>query len=518
MKIKNKSFLPLISILVLTAAFSLTFALTLTCSNRTKTAGQDLNAGWEISLPEEQGIDSAPLAEMLEKINTENLKVRSVIIARNGKLVLEAYVHPYNRNTAHDVKSVSKSIISALTGIAVEKKILQSIDQKVYEFLPEYFSDEEPQKKNISLRHLLMMASGLDLDENGPKMREIMSQENWLEETYSRPLISSPGMKFTYSTLLSHTLSAVLTKAAGISTFEFGNAHLFEKLGMKQIYWDKDKFGICLGGDKLWMRPIDMAKFGQLYLNNGEWNGEQVIPEKWIKESLKNYYTDFDHDGFDGYGYMWWHLKDMGIHARGMGGQIISLYPEKNMTVVFTGGHNGHWYQLTKDLILPAVKGNKLLPENKTDNKRLEKIIKELESPDPLEPRPLPETAKRIAGQKYILKENGLEFSDITLNFDGSDSCSLEIGYNQKILNLAAGLDNVYRVTSNAGWGMKAEGNSLALKGKWSEEKKFLVDFHEVGEPFYFDIDFSFKGDSVFAAFAWQPINWQFQLRGVLGN
>jgi len=510
MKIKIRSFLPFISILLCASAFT----LTLTCKNRADTSGRDLNEGWEVSAPEVLGIESGPLADMLKKIKTENLKVRSVIIIIDGHLVLEAYVHPYGRNTAHDVKSVSKSIISALTGIAVEMKILQSIDQKVYEFLPEYFTDTEPQKKEITLRHLLTMASGLDLDENGPKMREIMSYENWLEETYARPIISAPGTKFTYSTFLSHTLSAILTKAAGMSTHDFGRDHLFGQLGMEQIYWEKDKYGICLGGDKLWMRPIDMAKFGYLYLNEGKWNGGQVIPEKWIKESLKDNYTDFDNDGFDGYGYLWWHLENMGIHARGMGGQMISLYPDKEMTVVFTGGHNGHWHQLTKEYILPAVKENKTLLENKTDNIRLDKIIGKLASPVPVKPQPLPETAKRISGKKYTLEENGLEFSDITFNFDCPDSCSLEIGYQQKILHLMAGLDDVYRVNQNAGWGMKADGNILALKGKWSEQNKFFVDFHEVGEPFYFDIDFEFKDDSLIADFTWQPIKWQFQLSG----
>jgi CubicO group peptidase (beta-lactamase class C family) len=470
---------------------------------------------WNASTPEEQGIDSELLAEMLERIKEKDLKIRSIIIIRNGRLVLESYIHPYNENVMHDVKSVSKSIISCIVGIALREKIIDSLNQKVIEFLPEYFpAAADPLKKEISLAHLLSMSSGLELDENGPIMSEIMSEEDWIKATFDRQLASVPGEYFTYSTLLTHTMSLILTKSSGTGLMELGKKNLFEPLDIKQVHWEKGPQGYYFGGDKLWLTPQALAKFGYLYLNKGKWENNQIVPTQWVEESTKNYFNEFSDTTYSGYGYWWWLSEDGSYHARGYGGQVISIYPERDMVVVFTGADNFMWQTLTNDYIIPAVNIEGPLPPNPAAEKRIKKINRELKLPESQTLLPLPELAQKISGKKYILQQNDLDFLDFTLCFNDSNFCQLLIKYGEATLDLAVGLDNVYRVTEKVQWGIKSDNNTLALRGNWVNEKMFFIDFQEVGEPFYFDVELEFDKENVTAAFTWEPFKWKFLLEG----
>jgi CubicO group peptidase (beta-lactamase class C family) len=469
---------------------------------------------WQISTPEEQGLDSEILLKMLKNIKDEELKIRGIIIIRNGFLILESYIHPYNRHTMHDVKSVSKSIISALAGIALREGILKNLDQTVYEFFPDYFSGTEPRKKEIDLRHLLSMASGLDIDENGPVMGEIMTHNDLIRATFDRPMITNPGEEFTYCTLLTHTMAGIMAKASGMDLLELSKKYLFNPLGINSVHWEKDPQGLYFGGDKLWLTPVDMAKFGFLFLNEGKWDNQQTVPEDWVIESTTSQFKSFDTQGYDGYGYGWWLMDDNSYYARGFGGQIISIYPEQQMIVVFTGADNNRWRQLTDTYILPAVKGNKSLPKNINAQQQILKIVNELMVPVPHTPLPLPEIAKSISGKTYILEENELNFIDLTLWFERNDFCRLLIRDNKDTLDLVVGLDNVYRLTEGLTWGMKPHNNILALRGKWMGPDTFFVDFHEIGEPFYFDMQFLFTEDELEASLIWKPMDWSFNLKG----
>jgi CubicO group peptidase (beta-lactamase class C family) len=468
---------------------------------------------WETSTPEEQGLKSSLLADMLKEIQNNELRIRSVIIIRNGHLVLESYVHPYDKSISHDVKSVSKSIISSLTGIALKENIIKNLDQNVYDFFPEY--SPIPEKK-IKLRHLLMMASGLKLDENGPIMQKILSQNNLIEATLSQPIIQKAGEQFTYCTFNTHVISGVLTKASGIGLLELGNKYLFKPLRIKNVYWLKDEQGFYFGGDKLWLIPRDMAKFGFLFLNKGKWEDKQIVPEEWMIESTKSKFLNFNDSGYKGYGYGWWLHENESYCARGFGGQIIFIYPQWNMVVVFTGADNYQWQTLLNQYIIPSISDEYPLPSDVMNQKLLKKLIKELENPEPLIPHPLPEIAKNISGKKYILKKNDLNFTNVTLWFEKDTECRMLIKYNQHDLDMIVGLDNIFRVSQDMSWGMKPDKNILALRGEWSAEKRFYIDFQEVGEPFYFDIELTFEEDEIKLLFIWQPFNMKFPLEGKL--
>ena len=184
------------------------------------------------------------------------------------------------------------------------------------------------------------------------------------------------------------------------------------------------------------------------------------------------------------------------------------------MVVVFTGADNYMWQKLTNEYIIPAVNMSSPLPSNPEAEKRMQIIAGELKLPEPQTTLPLPEIAQIISGRKYILQKNDLEFSEITLRFDETNVCNLLIKYGEARLNLKIGLDNVYRVTEKVKWGMKPNNNILALKGSWVDEKKFTIDFQEVGEPFYFDVVLEFDKENLKALFTWQPFGWEFKLQG----
>ncbi len=466
---------------------------------------------WETSTPEEQGFKSSLFVDMLKDIQDNELRIRSLLIIRNGHLILESYSHPYDRSITHDVKSVSKSIISSLVGIALRENMIKNLDRNVYDFFPEYATIP---RRDINLIHLLMMASGLELDENGPVMEKIMSQKDLIAATLTQPFIEEAGERFNYCTLNTHVLSGVFTKASGIGLKTFGEQYLFEPLEIKNVYWQKDEQGYYFGGDKLWLTPLDMAKFGYLFLKKGKWQKKQIIPEDWVMESTKNKFKNFSDSGYSGYGYGWWLNKDGSYHARGFGGQIISIYPQWNMVVVFTGADNDQWQTLINKYILPSIRDDFPLPHDLTNQKQLKKMIRELKDPEPQDHDPLPEIAKKISGKKYILKKNDLNFSNLTLWFEEEDECRLSIHYDQNDLDMAVGMDNLYRLSKGMKWGMKPDNNILALRGKWIAENRFYIDFQEVGEPFYFDIDVSFNEDTVRAIFIWQPFKMRFVLEG----
>lgn len=466
------------------------------------------------STPEEEGIDSGLLAAMLGKIKTDSLKVRSVIIIRNGHLVLECYVHPYNKEVTHDVKSVIKSIISALVGIALRENIIGNLKQKVSYYLPEYFQDADSLKREIDLSNLLSMSTGLDLDENGPVMAEIMSKDDWIKETFRRPLVSVPGEQFFYCTFLTHTMSILLNKASGMGLLEFGKKFLFELLDIKKIYWGKGPRGFYFGGDRLWLTPRAMAKFGYLYLSGGKWGDDQILPEEWVKESTRNQFDEFPDSNYTGYGYWWWLGKNGSYHARGAGGQIISVYPDKEMVVVFTGAYNFNWQYLTNDYIIPAISKVGSLPPNPIAEKRIREITQDLELPGVQSPQPLPVIAGLISGKKYILQKNDMNFSEFTLWFDDPNECRFFINSNEGKLDLKVGLDGVYRVTDKVQWGMKPDNNTFALKGDWINENKLFIDFQEVGEPWYLDVELEFDKGKLISTFIWQPFEWKFDLNG----
>jgi CubicO group peptidase (beta-lactamase class C family) len=245
---------------------------------------------WPVSTPESQGMDSAPLAQALEFARQREVNVHSLLIVRNGCLVLDACFYPFDRASTHDVASVTKSITSVMVGIAVDQGYLSGAEQTVLSLFPgQPIQIVGEQKRALTLAHLLTMTSGLDcwFEPAEPTLRQMMRSPDWVPFVLDLPMISKPGSNFVYCSSGFHLLSGILSRTTGQSALEFARAQLFGPLGIKESSWPADRQGISHGWGDLQMLPTDMAKIGYLFLNQGRWNGRQILSPGWIAKSTE---------------------------------------------------------------------------------------------------------------------------------------------------------------------------------------------------------------------------------------
>ena len=297
----------------------------------------DWSGAWRTATPAEVGLDSERLEKALERIG-ELDGLQGVLVARHGRLVAERHFRGSAGHRPHNLKSASKSVLSALAGLAIERGLLK-LDQEIAGVLPEGRELDDPDKRTITVRHLLTMTSGLESTSFGNYGSWVASR-NWVRAALARPLLAEPGTRFSYSTGGTHLLSATLSHAAGRSTHDFARRHLFDPLGIGPSAWARDRQGIHVGGNNLSLRPRDMLKFGQLYLNRGRWGGEQLLPWQWVDRSTRPAGLAAPQGRgriYGGYGYLWWLRgpRERGAYiASGYGGQYIYVSPSEDMTVV----------------------------------------------------------------------------------------------------------------------------------------------------------------------------------------
>lgn len=336
--------------------------------HKTSTAGGKVwpTEAWSISTPEEQGLDSERLAKADTLIKQIHPSVYSLLVIRHGYLVYEKYYCGATADTANPVYSVTKSFMSALTGIAIQQKLIKSLDQPVDDLVPDYFKNiDDPRKKGITIQNVLTMTGGLQsIDDN---FGAYYLSPDWFRYALEKPFINNLETKFVYNTGLTQSLSNILTKVSGMDTKRYAEKYLTSTIGINIVSWDHDSNGFYGGGSGLHLTPRDMAKFGYLYLNCGQWNGKQVIPKAWVEESTQKHISA-DH-GCD-YGYLFWLSTvhnaaknvDYRIYcANGSGGQQIVVAPGLDMITVITANaaltpkDDYSIYNIFKDYVFPAV-------------------------------------------------------------------------------------------------------------------------------------------------------------------
>lgn len=263
--------------------------------------------------------------------------LNSLIIVHEDTVITEQYFRGMRADRQVNIKSVSKSIMSALIGIALEEEHLESIDQPIVGFLPSYFNGgSDPRKREITIGHLLSMSSGLEGTSFGNYDAWILSSD-WIRYALDRPLIADPGTRIEYSTGNTHLLSVILTEAAGMNTLTFSRRHLFEPLGIRMHAWVRDPSGYYMGGNNMHLSPREMLRFGQIYLHGGRYGDRQILPVDWVEQSL----TPAIRWGYSGrgYGFGWWFRRMRGHdvwYASGYGGQYIFVVPSLDLIVVTT--------------------------------------------------------------------------------------------------------------------------------------------------------------------------------------
>jgi CubicO group peptidase (beta-lactamase class C family) len=254
--------------------------------------------------------------------------IKSFMLQRDGELLIEAHRMGMRADRTTNVKSVAKSIISLLVGIAIEQGHLAGVQQSIGEFFPDYFKRRpDPAKAAITIQDLLTMRAGLESTSIHNYGRWVVS-DNWSEFALDRPLIEPPGGEMIYSTGSSHLLSVILTRATGMSTRRFAERYLFKPLGITVGGWDRDPQGYYLGGNNMALSPAALLKLGTLVMNEGAYNGKQIVPRAWIAESMQ-IYTRSHYNPYD-YGYGWWQRELNGhtvLFAWGNGGQYLLMIP-----------------------------------------------------------------------------------------------------------------------------------------------------------------------------------------------
>ena len=298
---------------------------------------------WPVSTPEEQGLDPELVAELY--YNASHLEtIYSLLVFKNGYLVAEDYFNGGAPDKQSKVQSVTKSITSALVGIAIEEGCIKSVDQKMMDFFPELKSQiTDPRKNEITIQQMLQMRAGYPWEESTPELMELLFSGFHNDTLVHVPLVRDPGSDSEYSNLTSHILGIIIARACGTDLKSFAIEHLFGPLGIEPGFWQQDWDGNYLGFADLDLSSTDLAKFGLLYLNEGKHNGKQIVPADWVEESLQIYskktwkFRVGRNWSDNGYGYQWWSIKAGNYRynmAWGHGGQQIILIDELDLMVV----------------------------------------------------------------------------------------------------------------------------------------------------------------------------------------
>ncbi|PGM07708.1 serine hydrolase domain-containing protein [Bacillus thuringiensis] len=309
-------------------------------------------------------------AEKLNLIIKEEYEnMNGMLVVQKGDYIFENYYNGHGPNDAFHIASVTKTVISALIGICIDKGYIKSVDQKVIEFFSEY----NVNSSEITVRHLLTMTAPHPFVDWQEPLEELCMQRDWVQYTLNRIGQGGEIGSFKYSSAGAHVLSAIITSVTGKSAREFANEYLFQPLGMSEISnynmkafgfddlfgkavkgWVHDPNGISTGGWGLTLTVRDMAKFGQLYLNEGIHNGKQILSKSWIKESIAM--------NSNQYGYLWWLREEEGVYsycAMGDGGNIICCITERELVVAIASEsipNAGDRWKLIKECILPYLK------------------------------------------------------------------------------------------------------------------------------------------------------------------
>ena len=300
---------------------------------------------WKVSTPAEQGLDPILVAKLY--YNAAKLEtIFGLLVVKNSHLIAERYFNKGSVEQKARVQSVTKSITSAMAGIALDQGFLSSVDQNMIDFFPEVADKiTDPRKKQITIRHLLQMRAGYPWEESHPDLWKGLLSGHYPLLIEEFPLVSDPGAKFHYSNLTSNWLGIIIDRVCGMNLKAYAEKHLFSHLDVKAGEWGQDAEGHNNGCGDLHLTARDTAKFGLLYLNDGVYDGNQIVPADWVHHSLQTYSVneafvkrvgDFSDIG---YGYHWW-SANVGRHhvnfAWGHGGQLIVLLDAFELGIVVT--------------------------------------------------------------------------------------------------------------------------------------------------------------------------------------
>lgn len=448
---------------------------------------------WRTATPESQGIDSEALAAAIGQISEKHLGVHSLLVIRHGYTVVDAAIYPYDGASPHDLASVTKTVTSVLTGVAVKQKLIR-LDQPMLPFFPkEGSATPDAQKQKITVENLLRMESGLDCGylPGEQELEQMKRSANWVQSALSLPMKYAPGTHSAYCSPGYHVLGSVIGAAAHMSEAEFGKRYLFDPLGIHGVVWADDPQNRSHGWGDSHFFPQDVAKIGYLYLHAGAWDGKQILPAEWVAMSTAPPTGARGEHG--GMGFEWNVTSGPGgrqYGGTGRGGQSLIVWPDLDMIIVsFAGGNAGQMAQLVR----PAVKSDGALPPNPTAYAHLTERIQEArKAPAADAASSLPAIAASISGAVYAFPVNPSRLDSLSLTFAKNGESRVDLKYYGQPLSFPIGMDGAYRLGPNGPFHMPA-----GATGKWVGENEFLLDVNFVANINHYTLDIRFDGDQI---------------------
>ncbi len=455
-------------------------------------------SGLPASTPEEQGLSSQRVAAVLRQVREEMGQLHSLLIARHGHLILESYLYPFGPDWRHGQASCTKAVLSSLFGVALQQGHIQSLDQRMVDFFPgRTMANRDARKERITLEHLLSMSSGLRCiitRSSEVTMYEMREHDDWVQYMLDQPMDYEPGTQFVYNSGACHVLSAILTEATGMSALDYARQHLFGPLGIEDVKWPADPQGYTRGWGHLELLPVDMAKFGRLFLNDGVWEGTRLLPPGWVAESTR-YRFDPDPRG-SGYALLWWlhnpFAEPRWFYAAGIGVQTIGVIPSAGLVVACSASADREvrdrlFEAIERELVATAQDGP--LPPDAEGLALLQREIEAAARPHPRPVPPLPAVAGQVSGRTYALDANRLGWQTLSLAF-ATDEPTARASVNGAA-PVQVGLDGVPRVTTEADPTQRT-----AWQGEW-QDGAFVLEMDTISQYRRWRLTLAFEGDRV---------------------
>jgi CubicO group peptidase (beta-lactamase class C family) len=430
------------------------------------------------STPESQGIASAAIDEFVRAADEAGAGLHSVMVVRHGTVVAEAWWKPYAPQLRHTMFSVSKSFLASAIGMA-EAEGLLSTDEPILNFFPSFAT--EAVKSNagaIRVRDLLTMSTGHDIDTI--EVMRALPGADWAELFFDVPVVYPPGTHFLYHSGASHLLSIALAARTGTGLVDYLEPRLFAPLGIETPPWATSPRGIALGSSGLQLRTEDLAKFGQLYLQRGNWNGTQLLPEDWVARATRHQVDNASEapDWSQGYGYQFWRSRHNSFRADGAYGQYSFVLPELDTVVAITAGVKGNASipDLVWDHLLPGISAGDSIPENADSHSALLARIDRLDLPVPEFAADSAERSARIAGRELALPFNVYGLSAARFEIDGDD-LSLIVTGERGTETVSARADRWVNGSTALWPDSELRGSATASKAGWVDDT--TLEVHE---------------------------------------
>lgn len=463
------------------------------------------------STPEAQGVSSEGLVQFLDEAQKSPHEFHSIMVIRHGKVVAEGWWNPYSSGLKHTMYSCSKSFTATAIGFAVSEGLL-TVNDKVISFFPGDLPETiSPNLAELRIRDLLSMSAGQD-----PEPIGIVVTDNWIKGFLAAPVVYQPGTKFLYNSACTYMLAAIVQKATGQKVIDYLRPRLFEPLGIEGMDWEVDPQEINVGGWGLRIRTEDMAKFGQLFLQKGQWKGRQILPANWIEEAstLKIIqHPDLPQEKRDqsdweqGYCYQMWRCRNNGYRGDGAFGQFIIVLPDKDAVIAITSetADMQAEFNLVWQYIFPALKDGGALPDNAEAQAKLSSKLSALALP-PHAKSTNPADIQKTKNRVYTIKSNDLNITQMRFSFKKA-ACRLTLQQNNQTYAFSFGAGKWIEGQTTRQGPYLVERAKASYKGlpplkvagsyRWKDDKTLELTLRYIESPHTETLTCHFEGTDV---------------------